>query len=82
MISDVDRTIGQELVGIVFEKVVSCYEAYQAKRGRIRQHLAIQNWFNLNFMCQLFNPSNSDEKVLLCLIVVERPLWLILKKCR
>jgi hypothetical protein len=58
-----DRTIGQELVGIVFEKVVSCYEAYQTQRGGIRQHLAIQNWFDLNFMCQLFNPSNSDEKM-------------------
>lgn len=59
----VDRAVGYDLVGVVFEKVVSCYESYHAKKGTIAQRLAVQHWFDVNFMCQLFNTSKDDQEV-------------------
>ena len=55
--------MGQELVGLVLKKLISVYDKYQEERGRISQRLAVQNWFDVSFICQMFNTSKCDQEV-------------------
>ncbi|XP_062516970.1 conserved oligomeric Golgi complex subunit 1-like [Corticium candelabrum] len=58
-----ERSVGQELVGLVLKKLISVYDKYQEERGRISQRLAVQNWFDVSFICQMFNTSKCDQEI-------------------